>query len=234
MTIDPRIMSAIHAYREAMADDPESATREAMIQCRASVEELLARLAGLGYPPTFGLEDRATPAQLAAARKILGRSAPRVVEIFWEQVGGIYLGGEDYGHCGFFDERGMRKSTTDVLQVDGLSQEWLGYLAQEVAVDRETDRILLPLAPDHMQKDDLGTGDPQGVWLGDDDWKPRWAADSTWPGLRWPDLAEETDQPDFLTYLRATILECGGFPGLLGVREFESLRRKLVAGLPPF
>jgi hypothetical protein len=42
------------------------------------------------------------------------------------------------------------------------------------------------------------------------------------------------DPPDFLSYLRTTILKSAGFPGLLGVPGFDPIREALLQGVPVF
>ena len=54
-----------------------------------------------------------------------------------------------------------------------------------------------------------------------------------WSGTRDPESAPAFPL-DLLSYLRTSILECGGFPGLFGHLKFERIREKLVAGLPLF
>jgi hypothetical protein len=39
---------------------------------------------------------------------------------------------------------------------------------------------------------------------------------------------------DFVSYLRTAVLECAGFPGLLGDRAFEEIRPALLENLPLF
>ncbi|MBZ0120448.1 MAG: hypothetical protein K8H88_25880 [Sandaracinaceae bacterium] len=62
--------------------------------------------------------------------------AAPLLELFWEEVGGIVLADfQAYRHALFFRERGIVPSTightTDVVVVEGAGDEWLGYLEGE-------------------------------------------------------------------------------------------------------
>jgi hypothetical protein len=90
--------------------------------------------------------------------------------------------------------------------------------------------FVLTLAPDGYHKDNI-SGGAYGVRLGSG-WLAQWE-DFAWGGPTRPESAP-TDPCDFLGYLRTAILECAGFPGLLGVPGFEAIRQVLLRGLPRF
>jgi hypothetical protein len=240
----PEARAAAKAYRNGCANPAtaEATARQTLRACRTALEVLVTRLVDAGFPDVGGVLERATPAQINAVTATIGARPPRVLEIFWEEVGGIELVDfANYWHVKFFENRGIKaRESTDALVVDGLSEQWLEFLAGSVdgwgedSADDDDDSptsFVVPLAPDHYHKDNVSGGMPYGVAVGDDDWFPRLAGPFAWVGAD-PVLADK--EPDFVSYLRAAILECGGFPGLLGVAEFESLRRMLTAGLPVF
>ncbi len=233
-------MVAARAYVARVAD-PEQAeahARATLRDCRRALEELVERLRRHGFDAKVPvLAEPAGPADIERAAAALGVRPPRVVELFWEIVGGFDpVAYPAYAHLDFVYEHISEGSGcyTDVLLVDGLSDTFIAQASRELGWqrDRGEERLLLPLAPDHYHKDEVSGGGPCGVFVGDDDWRPRFGGDFEWVGPRCPSLANA--EPNFIEYLRASILECGGFPGLLGHQEFERLRCELIADLPVF
>jgi hypothetical protein len=91
-----------------------------------------------------------------------------------------------------------------------------------------------PISPDDPHKDNTSGGDsyelvPQAA----DPWMASLRGFS-WGGPARPTSAPERSTPDFVSYMRTAILECGGFPGLFGITGFESIRLELIDGLPVF
>jgi hypothetical protein len=72
---------------------------------------------------------------------------------------------------------------------------------------------------------------PYGVFLGVS-WRPIWQ-NFEWKGLKHP-ITALTNPPDFLSYLRTTILECAGFPAFLGVPAFDPIKKRLLQDVPVF
>ena len=111
---------------------------------------------------------------------------------------------------------------------------WFEYTVDDFsnyADDGDEASFLYTLAPDGYHKDDISGGPPYAVGRGSD-WAPKWE-NFNWSGYRRPDTAVP-DPPDFVSYLRTAVLECGGFPGFFGHHRFEAIRRDLVLDMRPF
>ena len=79
-------------------------------------------------------------------------------------------------------------------------------------------------------KDDISGGDSYGVK--DGAWLPP-LMNFEWSGRIRP-LSATNSKVDLMAYLRTSILECAGFPGLLGNKAFEPIRVRLIESLPVF
>jgi hypothetical protein len=198
----------------------EAIAEEALRGCRRAVIALGENLRRIGYPvewvvarPPAGLDERL--ARLGRAIRV-----PPILRLFWKEVGGISLVDLDgYEHNAFWSGRGVDAEVCDGLYVYTCSGEY------EDAVEDDE----LVIAPDGHHKDNISGGGPYCVVPGDS-WTP--AVTVSWTGFIAPrSLCEPLD---FLGYLRTAILECAGFPGLLGDPAFEKLRPQLLADVPSF
>jgi hypothetical protein len=169
-----------------------------------------------------------------------GLSIPRILVHFWEMIGGVsFVDLETYQHVGFWEEHKIipPKGFADGLHVDPCNNAWASYICQDYEEWRddyrqdESGEFLFSLSPDGFHKDNISGGAPYGVFAGLS-WKPVWQY-FEWPGRVRP-LTALAAPPDFLSYLRTTILECAGFPGLLGVPAFNPVRETLLQDVPVF
>ena len=92
-------------------------------------------------------------------------------------------------------------------------------------------RYLLSLAPDGYHKDDISGGAPYSIAVGGG-WLAPWQ-NFAWTGARRP-VSSPPDPCDLLGYLRTSLLECAGFPALLGAPSFEPIRERLLRNLEVF
>ncbi len=249
MTAYDAAFAAADRYTRAIAAGPaaaEAAARNALMRCRDALGVLLERLTDLGYPgggaehpsrlnTVPGLGAPLSIDAVAKLRATLPVEPPRVLELFWEIVGGIDLcDARERAHVLFFVKRSLRPDTPesliDPLVIEAPTEAWLERAIDALAAAPE-DEAELPIAPDAFAKDNLGSDGPVTLAM-NDDWMPLLEGEFAWAGRLRPRLSPAS--PDLLTYLRASVLECGGFPGLFGTAEFEDLRRLLTAGLPPF
>lgn len=215
---------------------------EVIDTCGDALRELVARLRGLGYPvdPMLVTSDDVD----AAVEELEGASGVAVplplVEV-WRRIGDISLVDLGrYRHMAFWEERvgaDARTFACDGLVVEGPCEDesWIGYAIDELEGLAEAgEPPAFPLAPDHLHKDNTSGGDPYGlVPGGDDPWMPVLCG-FDWCGPAVPSSALAGATPDFVSYLRTAVLECGGFPGLFGSAGFEPIRRELTEGLPVF
>jgi hypothetical protein len=112
-----------------------------------------------------------------------------------------------------------------------LSEAWSAFICSDFIdwqeyrePEGETD-FLLALSPDGFHKDNISGGAPYGVFP-ELSWKPIWR-NFEWTGVQFP-LTALSSPPDFLSYLRTTILECAGFPAFLGLADFDRIRDHLL------
>jgi hypothetical protein len=123
------------------------------------------------------------------------------------------------------------------LHVEACSDEWTSYTCddfldwQENFPGDQPEEYVLTLSPDGYHKDNISGGAPYGLAF-ESRWKPTWRY-FEWSGEKQP-VTAIANPPDFLSYLRSTILECAGFPALLGIPAFETLREDLLQGVPVF
>lgn len=211
---------------------------QSLTQCRRVLEILEVRLAELGYPVTSLILEPETDQELRIARveAVTQREVPIVLKQLWRTLGGIsFIDVDDYSHCEFWGRLGIEGAHgfCDGVYVDACSQEWLDYTLEDFEAcqsDNTDSEFLYSFAPDGYHKDDISGGDPYGLrgegWLAE-------VVFFSWSGKRVPESAPAFPL-DLLGYLWTSILECGGFPGLLGHPKFEPIREKLVAGLPLF
>jgi hypothetical protein len=203
--------------------------------CRESVEQLGARLTSHAYPVRTFL--RPSVADLDKRLDALERHTqvpvPGILRAFWRIVGGITLVelGE-YQHASYWSKHGLKR-LSDGVWVYACDNDWLEYMHQEFEIlveDGDEEGFRYTLAPDSYHKDNVSGGAPYEAGPGD--WAPS-VENFDWTGRRRP-ITAPADPPDFVSYLRTAILECGGFPGFLGEDAFEEIRQELVRDLRPF
>jgi hypothetical protein len=207
--------------------------------CRESVVQLGSQLVSLGYPvKTFIFPAPADLSErIARIEDYTGKRIPVIIREFWQIVGGISVVDlKEYKHVAFWDDLGITGAHQfcDGVHVDVIDDDWLTYTAEDFDNYAENDderTFLFSLAPDGYHKDDISGGPPYAFGHGSD-WAPTFE-NFRWAGYRRPESAVP-DPSDFLSYLRTAILECGGFPGLLGHPNFESIRPTLARDLRPF
>ncbi|WP_417390697.1 hypothetical protein [Gimesia sp.] len=211
---------------------------QSLNECRRALEMLEVRLAELGYPvPLLILKPEADQeSRISQVEGVTQRTIPIVLKQLWRTLGGIsFVDLVNYSHSEFWDRLGIEgaQGFCDGVHVDACSQEWLEYTLGDFEahqMDNAVSEFVYTFSPDGYHKDDISGGPPYGLrgegWLAD-------MVGFRWAGYQDPDSAPAFPL-DFLGYLRTSILECGGFPGLLGHPKFEPIREKLVAGLPLF
>jgi len=169
-----------------------------------------------------------------------GLSIPKILDGFWKLVGGVsFIDLENYQHTDFWEENNISPKCgfADGLHIEACTDEWAAYICDDYAdwkeyyAADETDGFILSLSPDGYHKDNISGGSPYGVF-GESTWKPIWQ-NFEWSGEIQP-VTAISNPPDFLSYLRTTILECAGFPALLGLPEFELIKRKILKDVPVF
>jgi len=240
-----RILEKQRAWQEAPAHD------EALIQAMAvdmlsgaadAVAVLSENLRKIGYVwvsservPANVLEEN-----IQMIEKKTGLSVPKILVAFWQIVGGISLVDlESYRHVSFWRKQKIKapQGFADGLHIYACNHDWASYICDEYEDWQDGDPgdpaepFLLELSPDGYHKDDISGSDPYGVFTGSA-WKPIWQY-FEWSGAVKPKTAL-ADPPDFLSYLRTTVLECAGFPGLLGIPAFDTLRNELLENVPLF
>ena len=226
------------------AGDPDSQRElasEALVHAADALHTLVSNLNATGYP--WARIDRVNPSVLSTnihrIEKVMGTAIPEVLVLFWELVGGVMLVDlENYRHVDYWEAQGLHTAPfCDGLVVEPCSREWADYVCGDY-LDWQgnwpadsPEPFLLSLSPDGYHKDNISGGAPYGLFFGEP-WRPTWQY-FEWPGTRRP-LSAPPDPPDFLAYLRTTVLECAGFPGLLGQRAFEPFRDRLLQDMPLF
>lgn len=217
----------------------ESLAQESLIGCRLAVEKLGVSLVELGYPvlPFVRPARNKFESKLSKVERVTGVRVPAILRAFWSTTGGISLVDlDEYKHVEFWDEAGItgRHSYCDGVYVDECTKSWIDYVLDEfecLSEDEEQAEFRYSFAPDGYHKDDISGGDPYCLGL-HSDWAPA-VENFEWSGRSRP-ITAVAGPPDFVSYLRTAILECGGFPGLFGHPKFEPIRQKLVTDLPAF
>jgi hypothetical protein len=199
-------------------NDPNLQTMalEALRGCRRAIVVLQNNLARIGYPVTNML--LSTPPDLVQRLGQMEVDVPPILKLFWTEVGGIALVDlAQYAHKGYWADRGADAECCDGLYV---------YACDEDLADDED----ITIGPDCCAKDNISGDGPYRVVVGNG-WKPA-LVNVGGSGFLAP--RSEIAPLDFLGYLRTTILECAGFPGLLGDPAVEQLRPQLLDGVPVF
>ncbi len=240
-----KILEKQRAWQAISADD-ESAIRamasESFAKCADGLTILSENLRKIGYTwvssesiPVHELEENIQHIEVQT-----GLFVPKILVEFWKRVGGLsFVDLETYQHVGFWDKHQIiaPKGFADGLHVDACNKEWAAYICQDYedwkTYQRQdaSETFLLSLSPDGFHKDNISGGMPYGVFA-ESSWKPIWQY-FEWSGTEHP-VTAFADPPDFLSYLRTTILECAGFPALLGIPAFDTIKEKLLEGVPIF
>lgn len=244
----PQIQEILDAQLAWQAVSPPDETAihklafESLVKCAHAIAVLSANLRGIGY--TWAASEP-VPAEVIErnVRKIeaqTARTIPPILVMFWKTVGGVsFVDLDRYRHVEFWkDHRVIGPSFfCDGLVVDSCNDEWTSFICndfldwKENFTPEEQQDFLFSLSPDGYHKDNISGGAPYGV-LGGSTWKPVWQ-NFAWSGAA-PPLTAGAEPADFLSYLRTAILECAGFPAFLGLPAFESLKERLLQGVPVF
>jgi hypothetical protein len=240
--VDFRTIAACNLRWKAEVDAggarAEAATREAVLGCRQALVEITRQLSDLKYPVSQTILPSGADLgeQIAKIKTKTGSDIPEPVVRFWQSIGGVSLiDGKDYAHTEFWKAQGITAEFCDGLVIDGCTTEWVSFVLgefedwQHQAADGRGDFVMY-LAPDGYHKDNISGGAPYGVLLGEN-WVP------TWQNFRWSNKRPESassDNVDLIEYLRISVLECAGFPGLHGDEAFEPIRKHLLENVVAF
>lgn len=233
------VAEIIRSHAEyAAARGSESFVASVLQRCQQAVLLLGERLREIGYPAESFLSPvhPSVDAHIAEVEKHTTRRIPEILKCFWRQLGGVSLIDlQNYRHVEFWDGLGIAgpHGFCDGLHVDNCDREWIEYTFEDFidfAEEDAEDEFLFSFSPDGYQKDDISGGAPYGLRDGEECAE---VVDFQWSGYRMP-LSARPGALDFMAYLRTAVLECGGFPALLGHPDFEPIRLRLVDGLPAF
>lgn len=245
MTTIEKVLEAQRTWQEIPVDN-EAAMKlialESLSKCADALAVLGGNLKSFGYP---WVSFEPFPAQelrrnIQTIETNTGLAIPGILAAFWERVGGIsFLDLDNYRHVGFWQKQGVipPNGFADGLHIDACSKGWANSICsdfidwQEYFTRGDAEHFLFSLAPDGYHKDNISGGSPYGLYAGSS-WKPVWQ-NFEWSGRTRPVTAPE-DPPDFLSYLRTTILECAGFPALLGDPAFTPIKDRLLMNVPLF
>jgi len=231
---------------QALSDNDETTISivalEALSKCGDAISVLGSNLGKMGY--VWVSSDEIPVEVLERNFQVIetntGLSIPKILVEFWKVVGGIsFVDLENYRHTDYWQAHGIspQNGFADGLHVEICNDEWISFICGEYIDWKEnfttgtSDDFVLSLSPDGYHKDNISGGAPYGV-SAESVWKPIWR-NFEWPGELRP-VTALANPPDFLSYLRTTILECAGFPALLGISAFEPIRDRLLEGVPLF
>ena len=239
-----KILEKQRAWQAASTEDESAVStmaQESLSKCADAITILGENLRKIGYgwvSSTLIPSDE-VDASIRIIEEQTGLSIPKILVAFWKTIGGVsFVDLEHYRHVRFWGKQNIIASLgfADGLHIDACTREWASYLCQEYEdwqddQQDEAEPFLISLSPDGYHKDNISGGDPYGVFA-ESAWKPVWQY-FEWPGAVKP-VTVLADPPDFLSYLRTTVLECAGFPGLLGTPAFDNLRTTLLKDVPVF
>lgn len=239
------LVAARDAWLAGRPEDRAVAGPEAVATCAEAIRVLADRLLSLGLPVADPIEACADLDAGVARLEAVGPAVPPALHALWVHLGRVALVDLDgYAHVGFWEGHGVRfrrepsevrVEVTDGVVIDGPGGAgWIEHALEELAIQEEEGwPVGHVLSPDGYHKDDISGGAPYVLLADVDPWLSR-MAEFRWCGLARPRSAPAGDRPDLVSYLRSSVLECGGFPGLLGDPAFERIRPALVDGLPAF
>jgi hypothetical protein len=238
-TLD-RIALASKQYIEAAAkSDFVDYVDSTLRYCCKAVEILQERLREIGYPVSRLI----TPPPKGLSRHIerieshTGLEIPALLKQIWSVVGGLsFVDLDTYSHVEFWEGQGVRgkKGFCDGVHIDSCTTDWLKFTISdfdELKDEGAEDDFYYSISPDGYHKDDISGGDSYGVKHGQ--WMPE-LLNFNWSGVVQPSSSRKGESVDLMAYLRTSILECAGFPGLLGDKTFEPIRQRLTDQLPVF
>ncbi len=231
-------------HRAALAEEPSTfdSADEALKRCSEAIAVLRKNLNEIGYPWTE--VERCLPEgiqkNVSRIENAVGSPIPRILTMFWERIGGVSLVDiQHYQHILFWNDQNLSGPNffCDGLHIDACSDDWTSFVCDDFLdwkayrSQDEPGGFLLELSPDGFHKDSISGGEFYGLYPGEN-WLPTWQ-NFKWPGVQRP-VSAPPGPPDFLSYLRSTILECAGFPALLGLLRFNRIRESLLRDVPIF
>lgn len=240
-----KILEKQRAWQAAPADDEvvmSAMALDSLSKCADAISVLSGNLRKLGY---VWVSSEPIPAnELEGNIRMIeaktGLVVPKILVAFWKIIGGISLVDlERYRHVSFWRKHNIiaPQGFADGLHVYACNREWASYICDEYEdwqnddEQDEAEQFLLDLSPDGYHKDNISGGESYGVFA-ESAWKPIWQF-FEWSGAVKP-VTALADPPDFLSYLRTTVLECAGFPGLVGIPAFDSFRNEILKDVPLF
>lgn len=240
-----KILETQRTWQEASAEDEALMSRmalESLSKCADAITVLSGNLRKIGYVwvSSEPIPVNEVDGSIRMIEAQTGLSIPKILVAFWKTIGGIsFVDLEHYRHAGFWHKHKITapQGFADGLHVDACSRGWAAYLCEEYEdwqnddQQDEAEPFLVSLSPDGYHKDNISGGEPYGVFT-ESAWKPIWQY-FEWSGAVKP-VTALADPPDFLSYVRTTVLECAGFPGLLGIPAFDRLRDELLEDVPLF
>lgn len=239
-----KILDAQNTWQIALLQNDQKVREiasESLLKCAEAISILLVNLKQIGYEWAYveKLPGEVVDRNISAIKKVTSSPIPPILIMFWKQIGSVTLVDlEHYRHLDFWKEQQITGSLgfCDGLFLYPCDDEWASFVGddyQDWQEYKEPEEIsyLLTLSPDGYHKDNISGGAPYGVYA-EPSWKPTWQ-NYSWPGYKHP-ISAPTHPPDFLSYLRTAILECAGFPGFLGLPAFESIKERLLKGVPLF
>jgi len=245
MNMLDEILENQRTWQALSADDEKTinvVALESLSKCADAIAVLSENLRDIGY---VWISSEKIPADILERNIHIietktGLSIPKILVGFWELVGGVsFIDLGNYRHTDFWEAHGIRTKYgfADGLHVEICNDEWTSYVCDDYIYWKEnftpdgSDGFILSLSPDGYHKDNISGGAPYGVSL-ESTWKPTWQK-FEWSGEMQP-VTALASPPDFFSYLRTTILECAGFPALLGIPAYESIKNRLLEGVPIF
>jgi len=236
---------AIPANERDLNDKNRRAIFATMKKCCKSIEVLTSRLEELGYPEPFigdayctmdELTDRLEEEYPEVSESLEFSLVPLSLLAFWKVLEGVsFVDFEDFEHVDFWASHGVKgaEGYCDALHIESFDGYFIESMVEELGehLSNDEDDPMLVISPDGFHKDNISGGLPYAIEIG-----PRWDPEVLgfhWSGSKKPESVDG-DEVTFMEYLRATVLECAGFPGLLGDEKFEPIRLKLLDGLPLF
>jgi hypothetical protein len=240
-----KILEKQRAWQAAPTDDESMISTmalESLSKCAEAITILSGNLRKIGYVwvSSEPIPSNELPGNIRMIEAKTGSVVPKILVAFWKIIGGIsFVDLEHYRHVSFWPKHNIiaPQGFADGLHVYACNREWASYICDEYEdwqnedQQGEADRFLLELSPDGYHKDNISGGESYGVFA-ESAWKPGWQY-FEWSGVTKP-VTALADPPDFLSYLRTTVLECAGFPGLLGIPAFDSFRSELLKDVPLF